>query len=75
MAVLVNRDVPEDTSVETLCRKWEVPIVARIPFSRKVAETYARGGLMVEESPEFRELLRPIPSLMRELRAGKVVQA
>ncbi len=75
MAVLVNRDVPGDTSVETLCRRWEVPIVARIPFSRKVAETYARGGLMVEESPEFRELLRPIPSLMRGLRAGKVVQA
>ncbi|MGI5843211.1 MAG: 4Fe-4S binding protein [Candidatus Xenobium sp.] len=75
MAVLVNRDVPGDTSVEALCRSREVPIVARIPFNREVAETYARGGLIVEEFPAFRELLGPIPSLMRGLRAGKGIQA
>ncbi len=69
MAVLVNRDVEGDQSVADLCQAWDVPLVARLPFSRSLAEIYARGGLVAEENPHVRALLEPTLEVMRRLGA------
>jgi MinD superfamily P-loop ATPase len=44
MGIVVNRDGPDSGAVESLSRKWSVPIVTRMAFDRSIAETYARGG-------------------------------
>jgi MinD superfamily P-loop ATPase len=31
-----------------------LPILLEIPFQRTIAEIYSRGGLLVEQSPEWR---------------------
>ena len=54
MGVVVNREDGLDTTLDGLCTQWDVPIITRIPFSRRVAEVYARGGLVIDEIPEMR---------------------
>ena len=31
------------------------PILMEIPFDRKIAETYAKGSLLIEDMPEYKE--------------------
>jgi MinD superfamily P-loop ATPase len=67
MGVVVNRDTGDGTAAAALCDAYGVPIVARIPFSRPIAEVYARGGLVGQELPEVGEVLAGLAGTMREL--------
>lgn len=67
MRVVVNRDNGDDTTAAALCDAYGAPIVARIPFSRRIAEVYARGGLVGQELPEVGEVLAGLARTMREL--------
>jgi MinD superfamily P-loop ATPase len=66
-AVVVNRDQAGGPDIDTLCDRYGAPIIARIPFDRRIAEIYARGGLVAEELPEFRALFAEIPRAMRDI--------
>ena len=44
MGIIVNRDTGASDAIDTLAAEWGVPVLARIPFDRSVAETYALGG-------------------------------
>jgi MinD superfamily P-loop ATPase len=72
MAVLVNRDTGANSEIDDVCRTWDVPIVARIPFDRRVAETYARGELLADGLPELGQLLAALPDQMRAIAARRV---
>lgn len=72
MAVLVNRDTGANSEIDDVCRAWDVPIVARIPFDRRVAETYARGQLLAEALPELSEVFASLPDEMRAIAAREV---
>lgn len=72
MAVLVNRDTGANSEIDDVCRAWDVPIVARIPFDRRVAETYARGELLADALPELSQLLAALPDEMRAVAARGV---
>lgn len=50
--VVVNRDGTGDVDVAGYCGDAGLPVVARIPFERAVAECYAEGRLLVDEHPE-----------------------
>jgi MinD superfamily P-loop ATPase len=69
MAVVLNRVGTGHADVDGLCRSWDVPIVARIPFDRQVARVYARGGLVADELPEvarvLSDLLDTVPRVAR----------
>lgn len=41
--VILNRADLAEADIEGLCRDFDVPLLARLPFSRTVAEGYARG--------------------------------
>ncbi len=41
--IVINRSDIAETDIESLSRKYNSPILARFPFSRKVAESYAKG--------------------------------
>jgi MinD superfamily P-loop ATPase len=58
--VVINRSFGEDREVESLCRAEGVPVLLRIPFDRKVAELYAKGGTLLEAMPELTERLNEV---------------
>lgn len=67
MGVVVNRDVKSGSEIESLCEAWEVPILARIPFDRRVAEVYARGELIIDTLPKVGDVLEALPDAMRAI--------
>ena len=73
MGVVVNRDVGASGEIERLCERWDVPILAHIPFDRDIAETYARGELIADALPEVGRLLADLPEEMRAVTAQGVI--
>ena len=53
MAVVINRAGLGDLQVRTFCQEQKVPILAELPFSREIAEQYARGGLLPQLNPSL----------------------
>lgn len=59
--VILNRSDPEaDTLVENFCMENSVPLLMKIPFSRKIAEGYANGKSILESLPELKEGFRRV---------------
>jgi MinD superfamily P-loop ATPase len=56
MGIVINRsDGADDVEVERFADGRSVPVLARIPFDRRIAAAYARGEILVEALPEYRE--------------------
>ncbi|MGV8083848.1 MAG: P-loop NTPase [Coriobacteriia bacterium] len=73
MGVLLNRYTGGSSEeLDRLCSQFGASIVARIPFDRRIAEVYARGGLVIEELPEVHSLLADVLTSMRTLARGAV---
>lgn len=66
-AVVVNRDGMGGADVDAFCRERQVPIAARIPFDRQVAEWYSTGHLAVDASDVYRAMFE---ALGRDILAG-----
>ncbi len=68
MGVVINRADIGRSDVEAFCREKSIPVLMRIPYSRRVAEFYARGESIVDADPEyvtsFREMYRSIESMV-----------
>lgn len=58
--VVLNRADIGDDGVESYCEKNHIPILLRIPFSRQIAECYARGIPFVHELKQYRALFRKL---------------
>ena len=54
LAVVVNR-ADDDRRVQDYCQAEHLPILAELPDDRRVAETYARGELLFDRLPEWRD--------------------
>jgi len=52
MGVVINREGTGEEDVAAYCVAESLPVLARIPFDRRVAEIYARGGLVLDEHPD-----------------------
>ena len=52
--VVVNRSDGEDRLTVDYCATAGVPVLARIPFDRRIAEVCSRGGTLLEAMPEVR---------------------
>lgn len=59
-AVVINRDGPGNAGTEEYCAARNIPIIAKIPFSRKAAELYSSGKLLYKEIPEVRTAMEKI---------------
>ncbi len=53
--VVINRDGIGNGDTEKYCDSEGIPILARIPNDRRIAEAYSRGEMIAEEIPEMRE--------------------
>jgi MinD superfamily P-loop ATPase len=65
MGVVVNRAGVGDDTVYQFCRDKGVPILAEIPYDRAIAEAYAQGRIIADESVKLKETF---VSLQREIR-------
>ncbi|NLJ59587.1 MAG: P-loop NTPase [Firmicutes bacterium] len=58
--VVINRAGLGNGGLVDYCRAENIPILARIPFDRKYAKCYAKGGRLIEEFPEIRKILQDL---------------
>jgi MinD superfamily P-loop ATPase len=56
MAVVINRAGLGDRSVYDYCRREGLPILAEIPFDRRLAEAYSRGRILADALPDMRRV-------------------
>ena len=53
--LVINRSDIGNNDVRVYSEKNNLPILLEIPFDRKIAEVYSKGGLIVEAIPEYKE--------------------
>jgi len=70
--VVVNRSDGEDRMIADWCRDTGVPIVGRIPFERKYAETYSAGHILVDWHDELNANLLRIYEALSALKGTAV---
>jgi len=65
--VVINRYGIGNADVIDYCEEHKIPILAKIPNSRKLAELYSKGKLVYKELPEFKEELQKIETYILNL--------
>lgn len=56
MGVFVNQSDLGDVKMKEYCQRENIPILGELPHDRRIAEIYSRGGIVVEEMPEYQTL-------------------
>lgn len=54
--VFINRADLGNGKTREYCRQENIPVLGSLPFDRRIAEVYSRGGLIINELPEYRQL-------------------
>ncbi|MDD3365887.1 MAG: ATP-binding protein [Sphaerochaetaceae bacterium] len=67
LGVVINKDGLGDDRVLTYCNEKKIPILGKIKHDRRIAETYARGGMIVEEIPEYQAVFSRMWDQVQEL--------
>ncbi len=65
--LVINRSDIGDNHVRTYASQENIPVLMEIPFDRRIAETYSRGKLVVEEMPEWKEHFLGLYRQIKEL--------
>lgn len=73
MGVVINRAGLGDGAVEAFCREKGLPVLARIPFRREIAEHYARGGVLADLEEAMKALFVDLASALEALAAGRTL--
>ena len=55
-AVVINRHGQGDDRVERFCAEEKIAVLQKFPHDRRAAEAYSRGGMLIDELPEFEAL-------------------
>ncbi len=66
--VVINRYGIGNNNVVEYCDEENIPILAKIPNSRKVAELYSKGELVYKEIPEVKKELQNIKNYILHLK-------
>ena len=53
--IIINRSDMGDNGVKEFSKEYNIPILMEIPFDRRIAESYSRGELVVDNIPEWKE--------------------
>jgi MinD superfamily P-loop ATPase len=59
-AIVINRYGIGDNKVEKYCAEEDIPLIAKIPNKRKIAELYSNGNLLYSVIPEVKNELEKI---------------
>jgi MinD superfamily P-loop ATPase len=69
--VVINRNGIGNDDVHDYCQKENIPVLAKIPNDRRIAELYSRGKLIYNEIPIVKQQLKKIETYLFELRSIK----
>ena len=65
--VILNRSgLGYDEKIEEYCRKESTPLLGKIPYDRRIAVSYAGGGLPVRDLPEYIPVFEGLWECIRE---------
>ncbi|MBW2733366.1 MAG: ATP-binding protein [Deltaproteobacteria bacterium] len=64
--VVINRDGIGDDAVARYCEDENIKLIARIPNSRRIAEIYARGGLLIDEVPAVKDAVALVATTIQD---------
>lgn len=64
--VIINRDGIGNGEVDTFCLENRLPVLARIPMDRRIAETLSRGIPLLRGMPEYEVMFREILKMAAE---------
>ena len=67
MGAVINRAGLGDYSVQDYCRSRQLPILAEIPFERRLAEAYSKGQVLAETLPDMRKTFTALMNGLRGL--------
>jgi MinD superfamily P-loop ATPase len=67
MGVVINRAGLGDRAVQAYCASQHLPILAEIPFERRLAEAYSRGQVLAEALPDLRRTSEALMEGLRDL--------
>ena len=65
--IVVNRSDGDDPIIAEFAEKRGIPILGRVPFDRKYAETYSRGEILIHHHPELKQIFEDIASKIADL--------
>ncbi len=65
--IVVNRHGIGNNDVIDYCNAENIPVIAKIPNSKKIAEIYSRGHLLYEDVPEFKAELDRVVDFITDL--------
>ncbi len=71
VAVVINRDGIGDRGVEDYCATEGIPILMRIPMTRRIAEGCADGKPLIDTAPEYRDRFVALQTSIERLVAMK----
>ncbi len=58
--VVINRSDLGEEKTERYCSAEEIPVLMKIPFSEKIAESYSRGEPIIMAFPEYKDLFQQL---------------
>jgi len=66
MGVVINRDGIGNADVEDFCKREQLPVLAKIPFSREIAGHYSKGELVYDKEEGMATALAQIVSFIEK---------
>ena len=70
--VVINRYNIGNNDVISFCENENIPIIAKLPNDRHVAELYSRGKLIYRDIPEIKDGLLKITKYINQLQDGNI---
>jgi MinD superfamily P-loop ATPase len=65
--IVINRSDGEDAIIANFADEHNIPILGRIPFERKYAESYSKGKILIKEHNELGDIFGSIFANIAEL--------
>jgi MinD superfamily P-loop ATPase len=60
LGVFINRADLGDSRVKDYCVREGIPVLGELPHDRRIAEVYARGGIVVQEIPDYQKFFQSL---------------
>ncbi|WP_070109415.1 P-loop NTPase [Clostridium acetireducens] len=65
MAIIINKEVSQDSIVHNYCIQEKIPIVGSLPYSRDIAKEYSSGNMLVNNK-KYKKIFDNIATKVKE---------
>ncbi len=74
MGIVINRADVGDGRISEYAKREGIPVLLEIPFERSTAETYARGEILVEAQPQWKDRMLLLHAAIQSRFAGRIAE-